>query len=116
MMKKCYRADARSFAPGDAMEPQKTYQEAFNVPGREHGKAMEGLLEGCRPEDRPRRSDCLFVFENEVAAERYWRTNDGLFLYEVEIDESEVRHRGDMNLTDAIGGEYRKLGTPDDAR
>jgi hypothetical protein len=113
MVKKYYRADARSFAPGDAMGPQKAYQEAFDVPGREHGKAMESLLESCRPENKPRRSDCLFVFENEVAAKRHWRTNDGLFLYEVEIDESEVRHRGDMNLTDAIGGEYRKLSTPD---
>jgi hypothetical protein len=37
MMKKYYRADARSFAPGDAMEPQKTYQESFDVPGRENG-------------------------------------------------------------------------------
>jgi hypothetical protein len=111
MTRKYYRADRRPFEPQEIMPPEGTYQNQFDAAG----KAMERALEDARPKDtKPNRKDCLFVFEELNEVESYWRTHDGSYLYEVEIDEDAVLHCGDMQLTDLIGAEFRKpIGVPD---
>ena len=103
-MTKYYRADRRCFKPKSVMSPEGTYQNYF----KEAGKAMEKALEDARPRHKPNRKDCLFVFDDLGAVQRHWRTHDGSYLYEVEIDEATVPHCGDMELTDQIGAEFRK--------
>jgi hypothetical protein len=104
-LKKLYRVDRGAFKPGELISPAGNYQDRFAG----FGKAMEDLLEKERPTTtKPDRKKSLFLFKEEREADRYWRTNDGRYVYEVEIDESTILHRGDMNLTDAIGKEFRK--------
>jgi hypothetical protein len=110
MAKKYYRADQRCFESGMVIFPQGTYQNKFKA----YGKAMEENLENARPKLKPCRKGCLFVFEDLQEVERYWETHDGSYLYQVKIDEAAVLHCGDMQLTDMIGDEFRKLIAPPD--
>ncbi len=104
-MTKYYRADRRCFKPKDVMRPEGTYQNHF----KEAGKAMEKALEDARPRHKkPNRKESLFVFDDLEAVQRHWRTHDGSYLYEVEIDEATVSHCGDMEFMDQIGAEFRK--------
>ena len=51
---------------------------------------------------------------DQACAERYWRTHDKRYLYEVEIDEDAILHRADMHMVDAIG-KRAKEGHPQHA-
>ena len=53
-----------------------------------------------------------FCIRGSKEVERYWRTHDGLYLYEVEIEGHAIWHCGDMHLTDEIGAEFRKVPHP----
>jgi hypothetical protein len=104
MTKKYYRADKRCLKAGEVMLPEGTYQDRFPVAGKE----MEKALDDARPANKPNRKESLFVFDDLKAVESYWRSHDGSYLYEVEIDEAALEHCGDMALTDQIGAEFRK--------
>jgi hypothetical protein len=88
------------------MIPEGTYQDSFTIEGHN----TETALETARPrESKPvARKNCLFVFEDFAHVESYWNQHNGLCLYEVETEETSVIHRGDMELVDQIGKEFRQ--------
>ncbi len=80
---------------------------------------MEEALETARPTDKMAipRKDCLFIFDDLDEANRYWRTHDGTYLYEVTVNPANILHLGDMQLTDLIGSEFRgAISPPDQSR
>jgi hypothetical protein len=114
MAKTFFRVDRRSFAIGDEVSPEGTYQSRFN----DTGQRTEEILENTRASafgTKPIRVNSVFVFDDLKCAEQYWRTHDKSYLYEAEIDETSVGHVGDMNWVDGIGGELRKtpMAEPD---
>lgn len=112
-----YRVDKRDVADGDELPAEGNYQSEFdNI-----GKQAEAILEGVRVSEfpsKPARADSVFVTNDLPCAEWYWRTHDKRYLYEVDVDEDAIKHRGDMNWVDAIGDELKRAMTtkPDDAR
>jgi hypothetical protein len=115
--RKYYRVDKRDAAPGEELPAEGNYQQGFD----EVGQKAEAILEKVRAAtftEKPARADSIFVTDDLACAESYWRTHDKRYLYEVDIDENAIKHRGDMNWVDAIGGEIKKaiLTEPDEAR
>lgn len=93
---KWYRADKRDFNVGDEIFSANE----FVTLNPEGSKANEDLFELKRPEGKPCRIGCLYLFENEEVARKHWsRMSDGK-LYEVELGNEEILHRGDMRFID----------------
>jgi hypothetical protein len=93
---KLYRADKRDFYVGEVIRSANDFFEK-NPDG---SKEIEYLFESVRPEKKPNRIGCLFLFENEVAAKKHWSKMTDGNLYEVEVDDYSVLHRADMRLVD----------------
>jgi hypothetical protein len=91
-----YRADKRDFNQGQEIQSAKQFHEQ-NPRGSDK---VESIFEAKRPDTKPSRLDALYLFEDFVVAKKHWsKMTDGK-LYEVRVEASEVRHRGDMRLVD----------------
>lgn len=89
-----FRVDKRLFAEGDEIRTASEYVGRFD----RRRRFFEFVVDLLRPRRLRRRSEYTFVFESEEAARRYWvKMTDGK-LYEVDVDEAEIGHRGDMAL------------------
>jgi hypothetical protein len=67
----------------------------------EIGRRIEGVLETVRSANfpsKPARLDTLFIFADERCALRYWLRMKNGRVYAVEIEETDILHRGDMML------------------
>lgn len=95
-----YRADKREFKQGQEIQSANQFQE-LNPRGSDK---VERIFEAKRPDTKPSRLDALYLFEDFVVAKKHWsKMKDGK-LYEVRVEDSEVRHRGDMRLVDEAFG------------
>jgi hypothetical protein len=104
-----FRADKRPFKSGD---PIGTAGE-FMSKHPEKGKLAEAALEKSRPRKKPKRQECLMLFEDEECARDHWAKMADGRLYRVEIDDDDILHRGDMKLVDAIGETLSKSAAAD---
>jgi hypothetical protein len=93
-----YRVDKRLFAIGSEIITAMEYYNKFDG----SRKAVEDMLELRRPDDKKRRTSCLFVFEEEVCAKKHWSMMKDGKLYQVAIDKTRVFHRGDMAIMDEM--------------
>jgi len=93
-----FRIDKRDFSIKSVILPSKKYQKNISDDGRK----LEAILEKMRPEDKPKRSDSLFLFETYEEASRFWTIMSNSKFYEVEFNERDVLHIGDMNLTEEM--------------
>lgn len=93
-----YRVDKRLFSVGQVITTANEYSVKFSG----ITKSVEETLESRRAENKTRRDQCLFVFEDEKCAKKHWsKMKDGK-LYKVSINEAEISHRGDMALMDIM--------------
>lgn len=93
---KLYRADKRDFNVGDTISTANVFVEK----NPEGSLLIEEVFQSAKPKNKLSRIGCLFLFEDEIVAKKHWsKMTDGK-LYEVEIDETSVLHRGDMRLID----------------
>lgn len=91
-----YRADKRIFNIGEVIQSANEFTTK-NPPG---SNAIEQLFDTMRPEGKPNRFGCLFLFDDLVHAKKHWsKMTDGK-LYVVEICANSILHRGDMQLID----------------
>jgi hypothetical protein len=115
--RKHYRVDRRNVASGEDLPAEGNYQQGFD----DIGRRAEAILEKVRATkfpDKLARANSIFVTDDLGCAERYWRTHDERYLYEVDVVEENVTHRGDMHLVDAIGHELKRaiVSAPDYAK
>lgn len=94
---KLYRADKRDFSVGELI---RTAGE-FVTLNPEGSQRVEECFEQERPTDKPLREKCLYLFESLDVAKKHWSKMTGGMLYEIDIDESMILHRADMQLVDA---------------
>jgi len=92
-----YRVDRRPFKAGDVVSQTGEYLTKLDS----ERARVEECLEDRRPDTKPRRREVLFVFESQIAAERFWTKEEDGKLYEVNI-QGPLLHRGDMSLTDQM--------------
>jgi hypothetical protein len=97
-----YRADKRTFAAGDFIGTAAHFTTL-----NPDGLRLEEVFTAAKLASKPARADCLFVFESFPDAEWHWAKMADAILYECEIDDGMILHRGDMRLVDSAGEALR---------
>lgn len=91
-----YRADKRDFEVGSVVKTAQKFV-SLNPNG---SQKIEEVFEIMRPQEKPKRDTCLYLFEDLNDAKKHWsKMSDGK-LYEVSLLENDILHRGDMELFD----------------
>lgn len=91
-----YRADKRDFNVGDEI----TTAGHFTTTNPQGSENVERIFESKRPSTKPLRSKCLYLFEDIDVAKKHWSKMTEGKLYEIEIEDSLLLHRADMQLVD----------------
>lgn len=99
-----YRVDKRKFVVGQRIETAGQYYAKFT----DIAKAIEDSLENNRPQSKPIRTSCLFLFCDEKCAKKHWSKMSEGKLYSVDVDEDSVLHTGDMALMDQMKSLYEQ--------
>lgn len=60
------------------------------------------------------RSTSLYVWQDQTLAERLWRLGRARYLYALEIDDTSIRHVGDVNCFSAVVDALANTRSPDD--
>lgn len=99
MGKRYYRADKGALVTrGQSLIQSDHYPDRLN----NIAKQAEEFLRNYHDLGIARRSS-IFVFEDEHEARNYYDASGDRHLYELEIDEADIVHRGDMNWINKIG-------------
>lgn len=96
-----YRTDAVDFQEGQILLPRGDHKDTLHTTLHE----AEKLIREARADGAEIRSNCIYAWESAEMAESNWRIEKGKHLYELEICEADVLHRGNAvhvsNLRDA---------------
>jgi hypothetical protein len=63
----------------------------------EHQKVVEIAIREALPHGPTIRGTSLYTWADEGVAKRLWRRSRKRYLYELEIAEADIRHKGDLN-------------------
>lgn len=99
MKKIVWRTDGRVFKPGDTMSSAGDHTATL----AEAHVESERILREAMADGGDVRATSLYTWEDETLARRSWRPQKGKYLYRLEIDDVDVRHRGDVNHYTDIG-------------
>jgi hypothetical protein len=99
MKKIVWRTDGRVFKPGDTMSSAGDHTATLDGAHAE----PERILREAMADGADVRAASLYTWEDETWARRAWSYENGKYLYKLEIDEADVRHRGDVNHYTDIG-------------
>ena len=61
------------------------------------------------------RSTSLYTWADETLARRLWPLSQKKYLYELEIEDSDIRHKGDLNFDSAAVEEVKAGASPNGA-
>lgn len=93
-----FRVDRRKFNVGSYIETGSNYQDTLDLDGIK----IEKFLEKARPSTKPKRKGAVFVFDKWENAEKFcFKMTDGI-IYTVEVSESDIEHKADMQLTERM--------------
>ena len=91
-----FRVDKRDFDVGSVVESANEFVSL----NPNESQVIEEIFERMRPQEKPKRDSCLYLFEDLNDARKHWsKMTDGK-LYEVTLIEDDILHRGDMELFD----------------
>lgn len=88
-----YRYDNEEFADGLLIESRGDSFSALT----EDEKKVELAIRATLPDGENIRSTSLYTWADEELAKRLWSLSGKRYLYELEIDEADIRHKGDLN-------------------
>lgn len=98
---KYYRIDRREFVIGDVITPSAAFINNIAVQRLE----VENLLENSRPDTKPNRNEIVKLFDSFIAAKQYWVLDSNSKFYEVEIQPTDILHRGNYPLIERLAKE-----------
>lgn len=102
-----YRYDDQEFADGQMIESRG---DSFSTL-TEHQKAVETAIRAALPNGAIVRGNSLYTWANEEVAKRLRSLSKKRYLYELEIDKADIRHKGDLNqYSEAVS--VAKSGAP----
>ena len=78
-------------------------------------KKVEQRIRDLMPDGQSVRGKSLYTWEDETVARRLWPHSKKKFLYELEVDEADIRHTGDLNLYSAAKDSVAAGSSPDAA-
>lgn len=106
-----YRYDDECHAPGEYI---KTRGNSFNTL-TDRQKVVELAVRSRLPAGIQIRSESLYTWLSETLARRLWPRSDKKYLYELEVDERDIQHRGDLNWYSAAVDAVKAGKSPYDA-
>ena len=93
-----FRVDKRLYNLDSLIISSNQYQLKIN----DKGRSLESCLDKYRPNNKPRRNQYLFAFEEYKDAYNFWtKMIDGKF-YKVLVEEKDILHKGDMKIIDKL--------------
>jgi hypothetical protein len=104
--KRYFRTDPREFVPGDEMPPPGDHLEELQDELRHAEMLVREVGCTCRAYN-------LYVFADKERARWYWLLKKARYLYEVEVQDNDILHTGDMNLLREIANVWHQ---PTEAR
>ena len=104
---KVYRYDDQEFADGEVIEPRGDLFSTLT----EHQRVVETAIRATLPNGATVRGHSLYTWADEKVARRLWPLSKKRYLYELEIDKADIRHKGDLNqYSEAVSA--AKSGAP----
>lgn len=91
---KTYRYDDEEFSDERILEARGDPFEGLTGPQ----KIIETALREAKEEGAFIRSTSLYTWEDQDLSARMWVHSKKKYLYELEVDEADVRHKGDLNF------------------
>jgi hypothetical protein len=88
-----YRYDNNKYEVGEIISPKR---DSFGML-TDTEKQVETLIRSTLPDGQSIRGDSLFAWESQTVASRVWPLSGKRYLYELEVDEADIRFRGDLN-------------------
>lgn len=104
---KVYRYDDQEFADGQIIYSRGDSLSTLT----DHQKNVELAIRSALPDGANVRGTSLYTWADEKLARRLWPLSRKRYLYELEIDETDIRHRGDLNYY-SEAETAAKLSTP----
>jgi hypothetical protein len=102
-----YRCDDQEFADGQIIESRGDSFSTLTDPQ----KAVETTIRAALPNGATIRGNSLYTWADEEVAKRLWPRSKKRYLYELEVDEADIRHKGDLNhYSEAVSA--AKSGAP----
>lgn len=80
----------------------------------DHQKSVELLIRDALLDGVNVRGGSLFTWESEALAKRLWPHSKKKFLYHLEVDEADIRFRGDLNCYSAAVDAVKTGASPDE--
>lgn len=93
MSKIVYRYDDAEYDPGETVRARGDSLETLT----ENQKIVEAAIRSTEKDSNNIRGTSLYTWENEALARRLWKYSKKKYLYELEVDDGNIRHRGDLN-------------------
>lgn len=94
-----WRTDGRKFETGEAVTSAGDHTATLDGAHAE----TERILRDAMGDGGDTRRTSLYTWEDEVWARRAWSLEKGKFLYKLEVEDGDVRHRGDVNHYTDVG-------------
>jgi hypothetical protein len=99
-----YRHDARDFKDGDEMPPAGDHYERLTS----DQKSAEDAIRAGHPDGVTIRSGSLYVYADKELAEFDWKLKKDRHLYQLEIDDTDIAHTGDLDAFGEVVTAIRK--------
>lgn len=106
-----YRHDPRDFADGDEIRSAGDHRDRLT----EDQKSAENAIREGKPNGDKIRADSLYVYHDVEMAETDWKLKPGRHLYELEVDDADIAHSGDLQIYHEVLRVLRKDLPIDDA-
>lgn len=105
MVKKTlYHYSTQDYEPGHLITQETDHCERLTDTQR----ATEHELRAHSPKAAEKRATCVYAWESREMAEIGWSHKKNTHLYELEVDENDVRHVGDVDIFTAMEEALRK--------
>jgi hypothetical protein len=98
--KTLYHYSTKDYEPGHLITQETDHYERLTDTQR----ATEDELRAHSPEAAEKRATCVYAWESREMAEIGWCHKKGTHLYELEVDENDIRHVGDIDIFTAMEG------------
>src|SRR5262249_7170674 len=110
-MRKVYRYDEEDYPEGETITSRGDHFVRLTPAQQRVETAIRKTLEN----GEEIRIKSLYTWENREVAERLWKHKKETHLFELEIDDADVVHRGDLDFFSAAVDAIKASQSPEDA-
>ncbi|MET4361278.1 hypothetical protein ABIB06_001854 [Bradyrhizobium sp. LB8.2] len=105
-----YRYDKDLYEEGEILTPK---HDSFGML-TDTEKVVETAIRARLPNGQSIRGGSLFAWESEAVGKRMWPLSKKPYLYELEVDDADIRFRGDLNHYNNAKDAVKKERSPEE--